>query len=253
MLGANLRHLSKEAASISALCRDLGINRTQFNRNLSGESFPRPDVLHKICSFFGVDARVLLEPVDQINMIEHDLLHHPEIADYVGAGSTEVDEALMPAGFYRFSRLSFTDNNQFIQGLVYIYREDKYTFLRGYEAKEAMARQGLPSDANTREFRGFLLPQEGGVSAFVSRKNSLTTSFNFLARVESFEQNFWVGYATRTVRESVTGRRVARLVYEHLGHDVGKALDSARASGFCTEDQLVPYHRMQLRTEVPFT
>ena len=29
MLGANLRQLSRQAVSISALCRDLGINRTQ--------------------------------------------------------------------------------------------------------------------------------------------------------------------------------------------------------------------------------
>ena len=59
MLGANLRRLTRGAVSISALCRDLGINRTQFNRYLAGESFPRPDVLHRICSFFDVDARIL--------------------------------------------------------------------------------------------------------------------------------------------------------------------------------------------------
>ena len=46
MLGDNLRQLSQQAASISALCRELGINRTQYNRYLAGESFPRPDVLH---------------------------------------------------------------------------------------------------------------------------------------------------------------------------------------------------------------
>ena len=63
MLGANLRQLSNQAASISALCRELGINRTQYNRYLAGESFPRPDVLHRICSYFEVDARILLAQV----------------------------------------------------------------------------------------------------------------------------------------------------------------------------------------------
>ena len=67
MFGANLRQLARDSASISALCRDLQINRTQFNRYLAGESFPRPDVLHRICSFFGVDARILLEPVSDIH------------------------------------------------------------------------------------------------------------------------------------------------------------------------------------------
>jgi transcriptional regulator with XRE-family HTH domain len=59
MFGANLRELSRRYASISDLSRRLDINRTQFNRYLSGESFPRPDVLDKICEFFGVDARIL--------------------------------------------------------------------------------------------------------------------------------------------------------------------------------------------------
>ncbi|MEP2204195.1 MAG: helix-turn-helix transcriptional regulator, partial [Tateyamaria sp.] len=42
MFGANLRQLAAEYTSISDLARQLGINRTQFNRYLSGESFPRP-------------------------------------------------------------------------------------------------------------------------------------------------------------------------------------------------------------------
>jgi len=64
MFGANLRILARSFPSISELSRQLGINRTQFNRYLSGESFPRPDVLARMCKFFGVDARVLLEPVE---------------------------------------------------------------------------------------------------------------------------------------------------------------------------------------------
>jgi transcriptional regulator with XRE-family HTH domain len=64
MFGSNLRSLAKGYTSISELSRQLGINRTQFNRYLSSESFPRPDVLARICFFFEVDARVLLESVD---------------------------------------------------------------------------------------------------------------------------------------------------------------------------------------------
>ena len=253
MLGANLRRLTEGAVSISALCRDLGINRTQFNRYLAGESFPRPDVLHRICSFFGVDARILLEPVDQIDSHRRDLLHHPAVAEFVGAGSIKLEEDMFPSGFYRFSRRSFMDDERYVQGLVYVFREDIFTFIRGYEAKEAMRQQDMSLSPRTREFRGFVIPQEGGIAALVSRRNSLTTSFNYLARVASFQNNHWVGYAARTVRESVTGRRVARLVYEHIGKDTKPVLSAARAAGFCTIEDLPPFHRTQLRTEVPFT
>lgn len=64
IFGTNLRKLSARAPSIAELSRDLGINRTQFNRYLQGEAFSRPDVLDKICRYFGVDARILLEPLD---------------------------------------------------------------------------------------------------------------------------------------------------------------------------------------------
>jgi len=47
IFGTNLKQLCQNKPSISAVTRDLGINRTQFNRYMSGESFPRPDILYK--------------------------------------------------------------------------------------------------------------------------------------------------------------------------------------------------------------
>lgn len=249
MLGANLRQLSQRAVSISALCRELGINRTQYNRYLSGESFPRPDVLHRICSYFGVDARILLDPVEKIAMGQTGILRHPAVEDFVGHSARPLREEDFPTGFYRFVRRSFLDDKKFIQGLIYVFRKDENTFLKGFEARDAMKQQGLPVDPATREFRGVVLRQEDGVAALVSRKGAATTSFNYLARIPSFENNFWAGYVTRTVRENVAGRRIERLVYEYLGRDPKRVLPAARSAGFCTADDLVPYHRTLLKID----
>ena len=251
-LGANLRALARHTPSVSALCRDLGINRTQFNRYLSGESFPRPDVLFRICQYFNVDARIILEPLEDIDTNGKSLLSHPEIRDFLAPGVSQLPEQMFPSGFYQFARRSFMDDTQFIRGLVYVYRKDEATFIRGYEAKEAMAQQGLSIDARTREFRGLLLAEEGGVAGLVSRRNSLTTSFNFLSQIASFQNNHWVGYTVRTVRESPVGSRVARLIYEHLGTDTARILNAARSAGFCSVNDLVPYQRSQLRIDEPF-
>ena len=43
----NLKELMGASPNVSALCRELSLNRTQFNRYLAGESFPRPDILQK--------------------------------------------------------------------------------------------------------------------------------------------------------------------------------------------------------------
>jgi transcriptional regulator with XRE-family HTH domain len=256
MFGANLRYLAARYPSVAALCRDLDINRTQFNRYLAGDSFPRPDVLHRICSFFGVDARILLEPVAILDAPTAALLAHPFIDPCFGAAATDVPDTTLPSGFYRFSRRSFTDDSRFIQGLVLVSRLAGSTFVRGYEARVAMAEQGMPLDATTREFRGFAMVQEDGVALLIARRGANTGSFNFLARVPAFQNNFWEGYVTRTTRESLNSQRVTRMVYEHLGPGLGqdrsRVMQAARAAGYCGIADLLPFHRRLLRPDAAF-
>nr|WP_051155922.1 helix-turn-helix transcriptional regulator [Salipiger mucosus] len=252
IFGANLRQLSQSAVSISALCRDLGINRTQFNRYLASESFPRPDILHRICAFFGVDARILLEPVEDLRNKPGSLLTHPYVADFLGPSLTELSEEDFPSGFYRFSRGSFTDETRFVVGLALVTRDGGRTFLRGLEPKESMAHLDMPANARNREYRGVVLPQAEGIAALVSRRESATTSFNYLSRVSTLSNHFFAGYSVRTAPEGITGRRATRMVFEHLGHDTGRVLAAARTSGFRAAEELVPFHRQQLRLDQPF-
>ena len=252
MFGANLRQLSGAYPSISDLSRQLGINRTQFNRYLSGESFPRPDVLARICAFFKVDARVLLEPVDKIGAGQ-DPIANPFLRDFLSVGSANVPSEAFPSGFYRFSRRSFTNKEVFIVGVVMVKRIGTNTFMRGYESVDAMRLQDLPTDTKAREFRAIVMQQEDGITLLVSRRNAMTSSFNYLYRVASFENNYWVGYITRTVPEETTGLRATRMVYEYLGPKSSQALPAARETGFHTAAELLPYHRRLLQPDVPFS
>lgn len=252
MFGSNLRKLAQEYRSISDLSRQLQINRTQFNRYLAGESFPRPDVLARICQFFGVDARVLLESVEEIAG-RSDPLSSPFLKSFVGAGAYDVPENLFPSGFYRFSRRSFVDHGLFIVSLVRITRHNEHTQLRGYETKEAMALQDLPTDAPTREFRGMVMRQEDGIAILAARGNAMTCSFNYLSRVASFRNNFWLGYVTRTVPETVGGSRATRLVYEYLGPKARDAFAAARTTGFRRVEELQPFHKRLLQPDIPFS
>lgn len=251
MFGSNLRSLAKDYPSISELSRQLGINRTQFNRYLSGESFPRPDVLARICSFFDIDARVLLEPVQNIGD-GNDALCGPFLRDFVGQGVKDVPETFFPSGFYRFSRRSFLDRGRYVLGLVWVFRKDRATYIRGFEASAAMLSQGLPMTSSAREFRGLVLRQEEGIAALISRRGTLTGSFNFLSRVSSFENNFWVGYVTRTTSETPSSERAVRMVYEHLGHRIGPAKAAGKASGYCDFEDLLPFHQRLLQADQPF-
>lgn len=250
MFGANLRQLSLEYSSISALSRDLGINRTQYNRYLSGESFPRPDVLARICAFFSIDARVLLEPVDNLRAPSGPSAS-AYLSEFMSNALRNVSEDSLPSGFYQFTRRSFVSETDFVRGLILIKREGENTFLRGYEPKAAMALQGIAAAPTAREYRGFVMQLEDGVAATVSRRDGLTASFNYLSRVTSFQNNFWVGYVARTLRETSSTTRMTRLVYEHLGHETGRVLAAARQCGWCGLQDVLPFHRRLLQPHDP--
>ena len=247
VFGANLRKLADRYPSVAGLCRELGINRTQFNRYLSAESFPRPDVLHRICTFFDVDARILLEPVEGLKPEAQDIFHHPVVEEFLGKTGSTVTETDFPSGLYRFSRPSFIDEDQFVIGLLYVFRRDGQTFLRSLEAKQAMQQQGMAGSTRNREIRGIILKQEQGIALLAARRNSTTCSFSFLSRVASFQNNFWEGYAARTIAESITGQRVVRMVCEHVSGNTNAIFSAARQAGLCTKDDLPAYHARLLR------
>lgn len=252
MFGRNLRVLVGSYRSVASLCRDIGINRTQFNRYLSGESFPRPDVLHRICQFFDVDARILLEPVEDLAPSVRDLLNHPDLEGFFGAEPLDIPEQDFPSGFYSFTRRSFLDASRLVLGLVHIGRRDGYTFLRGFEPRDAFRLQGLSIAPRAREFRGLILRQQEGVIVLASHRNTLSCFFNFLTRQSSLQPTIWEGYAARAIRESVSGKRATRMVYEHLGGFSGEVLETARRVGLVTLDQVPEYHRHLLRLDQDF-
>lgn len=247
IFGRNLRELSEQHRSVAGLCRELGINRTQFNRYLASESFPRPDILHRICEFFGVDARVLLQPVSELSTPADDLMNHPMVADFLGREHTSLTEADMPVGFYRFIRPSFMSAGRLVQGLLQISQKDGHHFIRGYEAREAVASQGLPADSATREFRGVLMAQDDGIAALISRKGGQTSTFTYLTRAASFGGAFWAGYTARTGPESVESQRIVRIVFERLPGNCGAVLHAARTAGLCAVDVVQPFARQLLR------
>ncbi|MDM8168330.1 helix-turn-helix transcriptional regulator [Roseovarius sp.] len=252
VFGDNLRRLCASYPSVSELCRELGINRTQFNRYMSGESFPRPDVLHRICAFFGTDARILLEPVDSLAPKPNDLLNHPFLSEFFGKPTVDVSTDVFPSGFYRFARKSFVDASRFVLGLVMIKRGDGYTFLRGFEPRQGVREQGLSTDPHTREYRGIVMRQEEGIMAVVTHRASLSCSFNFLTPETSFQSNLWEGYASRTVREKVSGNRATRMVYEHLGNSSARILQAARETGVVPIDKVPRFYRHLLRPDEDF-
>jgi|GEM_PF-2187986 len=108
IFGENLKALIGKDNSVSQVCRDIGVNRSQFSRYLAHESHPRPDVLARICEHFGVDARILTEPLDTLRRAD---IEHPDPTlkfPTILARMRAFDHDIMPDGFYRIVRPAFT-------------------------------------------------------------------------------------------------------------------------------------------------
>ena len=253
IFGQNLQRLCAQGPSVSAICRKIGINRTQFNRYLTGDSFPRPDVLERICLHFNVDARILLRPLDQITPSPPNPLAHPALLPWLGDGLLAVPHSLLPDGFYRFSRQSFLEPAQYLRGLVHVQRTHGFTLLRGFEPRKALRQQGFSSHSRTREYRGIALHQEDGVSFLVARQDGRTSSFNFLTPVAAYDRPLLEGYSARTTRPPTQGQRLSRLVYEYIGGFGPAVLAAARSSGFCSLAILPAPHRRHLQPNTPLS
>lgn len=163
VFGRNLRELSRRCVSISQLCRDLGINRTQFNRYLNGEAFPRPDILSKICTYFEVDARILLEPLEALS-------RPPELPSWASIGAVlkatavrPVDRDILPDGLYLHYRRSYFVGDALSSSMVKINRDAGGNVrVRGFISRGVADGLGVGTSARMRRLHGVIFAQNVG-------------------------------------------------------------------------------------------
>lgn len=91
-LPANLRLAASHVPSVSRLCREIGLNRQQMNKYLSGQNRPSPYNLRRIATYLGVAAEELTLPPERFAA-----LWRERAAGAPGAGAAPVPAALRHA------------------------------------------------------------------------------------------------------------------------------------------------------------
>ena len=217
MFGANLRKLASTYPSVSSLCRDLGINRTQFNRYLSGESFPRPDVLDRICRFFDVDARILLKQLEDITPANW----HPAagtLADFLGSGSNRMQHTAFAPGFYAIR------TGEVQTSLLYATRLPQCTLIRGYVSQALMP----DAPAKEREIRGIAASASGQIYILTSHRNGENSWIHLVEQSAADASDEWTGTAIGLFEANPEAKNAHQIVMNFLDHDRGAILDAAR-------------------------
>jgi transcriptional regulator with XRE-family HTH domain len=118
----NLASLVGREKSISEAARVLRISRSQLNRFLSGETYPRPDILQRICVHFGTDARILTTPLVELSAIRSEPDEMTMIPDLV-ENLEPVPQNVLPDGIYAEWMLSTVEPGLVEQNLIRIYSE----------------------------------------------------------------------------------------------------------------------------------
>ncbi len=214
MFGSNLRQLARQHPSVSALCRKLGINRTQFNRYLAGESFPRPDVLDRICRFFDIDARIVLEPLNDIPKSEG----HPAssvLTQFLGSGSEPSAATPFPSGFYAVVESQPLTPQV---SMLYATRLPQCTLVRGYTPRGLMP--GAPPKA--REIQGIAASSGDHVSILTSQRGGANSKIYVITP----DADHWRG----TVIRPSTAQEPKPVMLQHLGQNAGAVFHTARQS-----------------------
>ena len=85
ILARNLRRMCDAEGNIVRICREIPLNRQQFNKYLSGSTMPHPRTLKKICAYFKISESELLRPQEvetPINDLEsNSLLNIPQFQE----------------------------------------------------------------------------------------------------------------------------------------------------------------------------
>lgn len=192
----NLRELSKAAGNISEVSRATGINRTQFNRYLNGEAFPRPDVLARICGLFDTDARILTEPlatikktnpvnIDPRHNILHNLMQRPPLEQSRFPDGLYIEWAFIAAFPGLISRLAarvWTDEAG--QRRMRIKAPDPVTSVH----------TGRHHSLPQQRFNFFLFPQRNGFASIDGGQTTESIAFTAFKCGYLFHSHLYPGY-----------------------------------------------------------
>lgn len=190
-LPQNLRLLCSYHKSIAEVCRQLGVNRSQFNRYLSGDTFPSLRLMRRICDFFGIEESELLMPHGQFSELirlkpkgsgvhaERNLVS--AIADDVRMASRN---ALDPyAGYYFTYYNSMSHPGLVLRSLTHLYRTPFGMNIKSVETV------GRPGD------RKFTCKYEG--ACFVLGDRIFMTVMEMLTRNEVMQIVLYPNYNNR--------------------------------------------------------
>lgn len=143
----NLRNICAEYGSIAQVCREIGINRQQFNRYLSGAGLPSAHNLRRIARHFSLPEADLFAEPDEFN--RRHILNQKRVASgpvdlMTGAFRDQASTMRRYLGFYHAHFQTPTWGGMILRSLIRLYEKDGFVMTRSLErvrSKDGSVRQ----------------------------------------------------------------------------------------------------------------
>ncbi|AUH32249.1 hypothetical protein CUV01_01510 [Paracoccus tegillarcae] len=245
VFGSNLRKLTALRGSQTAVANDLDISRVQFQRYLRSESFPKPNMLKRICDYFGVDARILTDPLseEQLQLAKAGQYE----AKIPAAGTTVMQQAIsycaidqnyfepsqeLRDGIYSAWRGSYSRPGCAVRQMVQIKTLGLARVVNGFDPRELYP-EHMKVTGRMREFRGVVLrPEVGFVILYFHADPSRYVSMEHLEHVMVGHTPALAGTIFLGRGAHAKQRRMARTFMSRLPDDWSVVMQVARRPMF---------------------
>ncbi|SLN29792.1 Helix-turn-helix domain protein [Roseovarius litorisediminis] len=132
----NLRSICADTGSIAKVCREIGINRQQFNRYLNGSGMPSAHNLRRIARHFDLSEADLF--ADHTDFTQRHILQHKHnVGDTVdlmtGAFRDQARSLRRYLGFYHAHFQTPTWDGMILRSLVWLREKDGFVMCRSLE------------------------------------------------------------------------------------------------------------------------
>lgn len=244
---ANLRYLCTQYESVSGICRRMGINRQQFNKYLTGQSYPSLRNLRRITDFFGVDEYEILLPhkefVQRVAPYRHaagtgELLSR--LFEQLSLPGPEASQALQRyCGYYAVYFCTPVWSNHLVRSLSRIYQRDKVTYTKNIERLTVEGGQGASSVV--QKFQGvatYIVDRINILEYEVNSRELVTHTVLYPSHRR--QMRFLTGILLTISSGGNRQPFASRVVYEYLGPEANLREELGACRLFPLDSELVP-------------
>ncbi len=251
-----LRMISVMVGSISTFASEIGVNRTQLSRYLSGQSVPRPELLVTIATTYDIPLNWLVTPHDDPNASLSEYQLSGRLHELFANRRFQLTENMLPSGLYMFWKGLFQQPGKYEGYMSSVKLVNGIGTVRTIMIRD-LKRQGIMNNPDIMDYfcTGVAVKSQSGINITFSDSVSNVMASTFLlpsAPLRFRSNDIYSGFMMLSYTPGRQQVNWVPCVMELLPPNVSDVLAAARTSGRYNLDELPDEIRHQIeRLEVP--